>query len=405
MQPSATRNVKDGGAVCDGQHDDTHAIQAVLSASHAKSPGGTITRVMIPDNCVSGHVAIGSDSWIEFAEGATLHALPGGLPKDSDSLLYMTGQNITIKGHNATIAMNRDEYTSGEGRAGVYIGQGSKNITIDDLKVTGAGGDGFTVAGIPAPDNVQLINVSADRCQRNGISIITGTNIKVQHATLTNTSPNGHGAATRGPYAGIDVEPNGVRGETLDGITLQDIHTAHNAGAGLQFALHVLPQVNITVSGLHSDHDGEAGGNGLHYGGIFFIHGEVPPNPVPGKIHIENVQITSPGGSGILWRNWHGNSVPITLRNVTIDNPGSVGSGNMNKCGLYYNVGDNSYGSKYPPGKQLNATIEGLTVRDDHNRMIRSVWLQGDAGHPLQVSVKGVNEETKPASAAMIKER
>ncbi|MGH3056293.1 MAG: hypothetical protein ACRDL7_15070, partial [Gaiellaceae bacterium] len=108
---------------------------------------------------------------------------------------------------------------------------------------------GFTIKGVQTPDNIRLIDVAADSCARNGISIISGRNVLIQRAVLTRTGPNGKGAGRHGPWAGIDIEPNGVAGEVLENIRLEDVHTSSNGGAGLQFTIHSMPEVSITVSG------------------------------------------------------------------------------------------------------------------------------------------------------------
>jgi hypothetical protein len=405
-EPATGRNVKEFGAVCNGVHDDTHSILDALTAARNDATTHPTIKVIIPDNCVSGPLVFGSEQWVEFEEGATLHALRGAFPAKTTPFVAISGQHdVTIKGHRATIAMNRDEYTDGEWRAGVLIYK-SKNVWIDNLKVNGAGGDGFTIVGTPqTPENVSLVDVAANECTRNGISIISGRNVTVTRATLTNTYPNGRGSGNNGPWAGLDVEPNGEPGEALDNIKLEDIHTSGNGGAGLQFTLHDMRSTTITVSNFHSDHDGGHNhGIGLYYGGILFATGGLnPKSPVDGQILIEGATIVASGGSGVLWREWSANQPKTILRNVTIDSPGAQ-TGNMNRCGLYYNVKDNTFGNKYGVGAHLNVEVDGLVVKDGNKRLIRAVWFEGDAARPLQVTVKNVREGNG-APRVQVKER
>ncbi|MGH3056294.1 MAG: hypothetical protein ACRDL7_15075 [Gaiellaceae bacterium] len=114
--------------------------------------------------------------------------------------------------------------------------------------------------------------------------------------------------------------------------------------------------------------------------------------PVKGQILIEGSTITSPNGSGVLWSNWSANEPLIVLRNTKIHNPGAQTT-NINRCGLYYNVRDNSFGAKYAPGAHLNVQVDGLVVSDDDKRVVRAVWFEGDAGHPLKATVNNVQEE------------
>jgi predicted secreted protein len=408
LQASGSRNVKSFGAVCDGSHDDTKAIQDALAANRSKTgtETGPVVKVIIPDNCVSGPLAIGSRQWVEFEEGATLHALRGAFPGETVPFFAVSGQHeVTIKGNHATLEMNRDEYTSGEWRAGVYIYQ-SKNVHIDGLKVSGAGGDGFTIKGAVPPENIELVDVAADRCTRNGISIISGRNITIMRATLTNTSQNGRGSGTKGPWAGLDVEPNGT-GEVLENIVMDGLQTSFNAGPGLQFVIYGVPgPVTIRVSNLHSDHDGARDmGGGFYYGGIMFgTLGAQPATPLQGQILIEGSTIEHPNGSGVLWRNWSANEPKTVIRNMRIHNPGAQ-TGNMNRCGLYYNVRDSSFGNRYTPGTHLNVEVDGLVVRDDNNRLVRAVWFEGDAAHPLQATVNNVQEEGNPTPRVQVKLR
>src|SRR5581483_3031368 len=402
-QPAGTHNVKSLGAVCDGVHDDTQAIQGALNA--ARAPSGTPVKVIVPNNCVSGPLKLGSNQWLEFLPGATLHALRGSFSNQEASFLTISGQHdVTIVGNNATLLMNRDEYTDGEWRAGVYI-YSSRGVHIENLAVRGAGGDGFTIKGIPPSENVELIGVSADRCVRNGISIISGRNVTVRKAILKNTSPNGRGAGEHGPWAGIDIEPNGVPGEVLDHIDLEDVSTSGNGGAGVQFTIHDMSSsVSIHLANLLSESDGQHNhGIGLYHGGILFASGGLNPRkPVEGQIVIEGTRIISPNGSGVLWRDWSANEPSITLRNTYIKNPGAQ-TKNMNRCGLYFNATDTSFGSKYSPGPQLNVSVDGLTVEDGNKRLVRAVWFEGDANHPVRATVKNVHEPGTAAPRMMVK--
>jgi hypothetical protein len=388
-RPSASKNVKAFGAVCNGSHDDSRAIQDALSSG---GQGGQVA-IVIPDNCVSGPLSVSSNQWIEFDQGATLHLLPGSLTNKTTPFLAISGKHdVTIKGNHSSLAMNRDEYTSGEWRAGVFIYE-SKNVYIEGLNVSGADGDGFTITGIPVPENITLADVKADMCIRNGISIISGRNIAIHGAVLTKTNPNGRGAGNNGPWAGLDIEPNGVPGDELKDIDISDVQTSNNGGAGLQFTLHDLPTVSINVKNFHSTADGQNGhGNGLYYGGILFDSGgRNPKAPIQGQIVIEGATVASSNGSGILWRDWSSNQPLTILRNTTVQNPGAQ-TGNMNRCGLYYNAKDSSFGTKYSPGEHLNIEVDGLVVKNDNGRLIRSVWFEGDAQHPLKAKVNNVQE-------------
>lgn len=401
-EPTASRDVKEFGAVCNGSHDDTHAIQDALMAARTTNP---MFKVEFPNNCVTAKLAIGSNQWIEFQEGATLRALPGGFPDKASPMFSIIGQNITIKGHHATLLMNREEYSDGEWRAGVYIYQAS-NVYIDNLKVVGAGGDGFTIKGIKTPENITLVNVAADKCVRNGISIISGRNVTIRGAVLSETSENGRGAGTHGPWAGLDVEPNNDPGEVLDNISLEDLHTSGNAGAGLQFTLHNMPSTTIKVTNFRSENDGRSGhAIGLYFGGMLFDSGGLNPSqPVQGQILIESAHIVSPNGSGVLWRTWSANQPKVILRNTTIESPGAQ-TGNMNRCGLYYNVKDATFGAKYQPGTHLNVEVDGLVVKDANRRLVKAVWMEGDAQHPLQADVKNVQEQGSANARVQLKLR
>ena len=75
----------------------------------------------------------------------------------------------------------------------------------------------------------------------------------------------------------------------------------------------------------------------------------------------------------------------------------------MNRCGLYFNATDMSFGSKYTAGDQLNVSIDGLTVEDGNKRLIRAVWFEGDPNHPVRVTVKNVREEGGAAPRVKVK--
>jgi len=120
--------------------------------------------------------------------------------------------------------------TKGEWGMGIFV-SGSKNISIYKPHIRNTWGDGIYIGRTKniSCENVQIYDADIDNGRRNGISIISGNNILIDNAIVSNTYGTN-------PMAGIDVEPNN-NNDFLKNITLKNIYTFNNKNSGIILSL------------------------------------------------------------------------------------------------------------------------------------------------------------------------
>lgn len=231
------------GLVGNGRTDNTAALRALLG-----SGGRTI------------HIRAGTyvTSKLNIPEDTVLLLDPGVIIKDSgrlgrhDRLINILHNNVYIRGMGAKIMSERNLYTGGEQRHGVFI-QGASNIVIDGLSSNGNSGDGFYIGGgggAPPARDVTLENCRASDNRRNALSIVSGINITIRNCTFTDT----RGTA---PQFGIDIEPDEPH-DPLINIKILSVRTIANASGGIDIVLgpayHPLRPISIDIAG-HTSSD------------------------------------------------------------------------------------------------------------------------------------------------------
>jgi Pectate lyase superfamily protein len=218
-------NVKQKGAMGDGQTDDTAAIQAAID--EIAGTGGT---VLVPkgtymvDPVGKNHLALKSDMTLKLSKEATLKAIPNDA--DKYSILSISGvSNVTVSG--GTLEGDRQEHTgkSGTWGFGIRIDHDASHITISGLTAKNMWGDGFYVQGAT---DVKFCTVLADNNRRQGMSIIAAEGLVVTHSVFRNTR------GTR-PGAGIDFEPDGAE-ETVSNVRIENSQFLDNEGPGVLIA-------------------------------------------------------------------------------------------------------------------------------------------------------------------------
>ncbi|WP_371350819.1 hypothetical protein, partial [Salmonella sp. M265] len=93
-----------------------------------------------------------------------------------------------------------------------------------------------------------------------------------------------------------------------------------------------------------------------------------------GLIQLVGIVVDEPFGSAMRFRNWSARNAPVLIRDVTIRNVNfGVATGNINRCGVWQDSSD-SMEVIEPKG---NFEVDGLTVFDDNQQLIRPVWTMG----------------------------
>lgn len=191
---------------------------------------------------------------------------------------------------------NASLYERGEWRVCVTI-MGSKHITVANITISDTGGDGVYVGAMKLGgdrfdtgcSDVLLHGVVTDRAYRNGLSLISGTNVLVEDCQFLRTS----GTA---PQAGIDIEPNGCPSKSecekdaLSNVTFRNVTSRWNNGAGLQFELYALKPPEATAVSITVD--------GMVIQGIATTPSAVAADPLNGTYNIGiDVAAVEPGGA------------------------------------------------------------------------------------------------------------
>lgn len=166
-----------------------------------------------------------------------------------------------VKVYYANIEGDKYGHLNNKGEWGMGINIiGSKNISIQNAKVSKCWGDGIYMDCFQNthPTNISIYKAVLNDNRRNGISIISGENIKINYVLAANTK------GTK-PEAGIDIEPDDNK-RILKNINLNNITTYRNGRDGILIALEALVGMspkNVTIS--ISNHFDDGSPSGLHF--------------------------------------------------------------------------------------------------------------------------------------------
>ncbi|KAA0069380.1 right-handed parallel beta-helix repeat-containing protein [Rhodanobacter sp. T12-5] len=230
---AATIDVRHKGALGDGVHDDTAAIQAAIDALPAA--GGTVT---IPDGSYMIDAArplrLRSNMHLQMAPAATLRAIANDLER-SHVIKVWRANNVRITGGQIVGERSGHRGTTGEWGYGINI-QASNNVSVVGTHVSDCWGDGIWIggigrrAGVVVSTNVTLDRVVSTNNRRQGLSIGPVRGVTVTRSTFSDT----HGTK---PQAGVDIEPQG-QGPARD-ITFSDCTITGNQGSGMEIHSNV----------------------------------------------------------------------------------------------------------------------------------------------------------------------
>ena len=152
---------------------------------------------------------------------------PGGF-----SIFCISGsENVKICGNGEIIGNRDDKAVAKRGSQtghSITIGA-SKNVIIEGITLSYSRGDGVLVGemnNFNLPENVILRNLRILHSRRQGISICSGHNIKIENIYIDDVS-----GAPQGPCAGIDVE-NYDRGGVISNVSISNVMVT-NVSIGL----------------------------------------------------------------------------------------------------------------------------------------------------------------------------
>jgi parallel beta-helix repeat protein len=231
----------------DGTTDDT---------ANFKTAVDTGLSLFVPDGTYiidAGHndntkgIYLKNNQHIQLSRNAVIKVKTNAL--DSYELIRFDGvSNASISG--GTLLGDRTTHTGGTGEYGmlIYI-YDSQNITVSDMIIKDAWGDGIYLGGATEgeePININIHNVRVDNCRRNNMSITAVIGMNVSDSYFTNANGTE-------PQSGIDIEPNAEQGITTD-INMTNIVCSGNTSQGF-----VSTGQNVTVKNLIVHNNGANG--------------------------------------------------------------------------------------------------------------------------------------------------
>jgi hypothetical protein len=224
--------------------DSTAALQAAINSGAKKLIVENMGAPWIVDK-----LQLASDQKIVFQRGAVVQAKRGAFKGGGDSLLSASLRtNITLTGYGATLRMwkqdydDKTQYKHAEWRH-VLNFRSCSGVRVSGLILADSGGDGIYLGvaqrGVPCSD-VVIKDIVCDNNYRQGISVISARNLRIENCVLRNTS----GTA---PMAGIDFEPND-KSEELTGCIMRNCISENNHGSAYAFYLPSLRAVSKPIS-------------------------------------------------------------------------------------------------------------------------------------------------------------
>ena len=329
---------------CDNTTDCTEPLQAALS-DH------TVDVVFVP-----GREAVWptrplllnrSGVELRLGAGAVLQARRGFYHNTDDMLLTIKGAtNVIITGDGVSSAIrmwridyrNSSLYSEAEWRHGIGV-YDTVSLTMSGFTIAETGGDGIYLNGV---SNVLIRNVTTVGAYRNGLSVISASNLLVEDTAFVNTGAqgrwNGGDAlnATNGgtsPRAGVDLEPN-ERTQKLENITFRRVLAMGNADNAFDISTDISPSITIKFEDCEA-RDCAGWGSGFSFAQV---QGR-------GSVTIQDCRITDMGGAGVNVQN-KGGDVANSLTSIVIRNVTMKGVAE-------------DYGGMWPPHSR-NASLQGF---------------------------------------------
>lgn len=215
--------------VRDGSVDYTEFLQKCLDVNK---------KVLVPDFPVlvnDNGLNVRSNQTIFFPENSKLILKPS----DKQNYEILNVRNVkNVRILNANIVGDRDNHIGIGGEWGMGIGiRGSQNVTVKNANISDCWGDGIYVGRLEKlAKNIRIENCFINNVRRNGLSVISGVNLKVTDCVFANTNGTD-------PQCGVDIEPNNTQ-DVLRKIKFDNNIFFNNKHSGLLIYLNESPKKN-----------------------------------------------------------------------------------------------------------------------------------------------------------------
>lgn len=293
------------GFVKNGSVDYTQLIQKFINENN---------NVIFPDFPIlinDSGLKLKSNSTYRFGKNSKLIMKPSD--KTGYNMLDCNGkENITITNPVLVGDRNLHKGNTGEWGFGISI-RGARNVTVNGAKIYDCFGDGIYIGRLnqSISDNITISNAFVSNSRRNGISITSGTNIKVISSTFQKS--NG-----KGPSSGIDIEPNNAQDE-LKNIELRNIQTINNENWGLLINLVNLRKDNSVDKRISISIDNLID-SGSKYGMSFWLNRKNNYSKnIKGNITINNLKLMNSIADPIKFYDTYDNDINLTFNGIRVD--------------------------------------------------------------------------------------
>lgn len=158
-------------------------------------------------------------------------------------------QNVTILNGNLKGDKDSHDYSNIDSSHGWGYGidiKASENVTVSNIEICDMTGDGISISNLPrtVTENKQSItseNICIERCniygvRRNGISVISGKNIKIYQNEI-------HDIEGTAPQSAIDLETNNDGNQEVDDVEIYN-NKIYNLNNKSQFAIMTMFHVS-----------------------------------------------------------------------------------------------------------------------------------------------------------------
>ena len=186
-----------------------------------------------------------SNKTIIFKPGVNLVAKKNAFSRYDCLFKLIRCNNINIIGYGATFKMQKAEYTTSEYRHTLAISN-CNHISVYGLLLKDSGGDGIFISGDTFygtqyySADIFLKDIVCDNHKRQGFSIISAQNLRVESCTFQNTK----GTL---PEAGVDLEPDQIF-HRLVNISFKNCRFINNNGHGIDVSIQNLNKTSLPIS-------------------------------------------------------------------------------------------------------------------------------------------------------------